>query len=91
MNIQTAIGMATTAFDEAKQALAIAERTKILVDAFIKTGSARVMFDGGQMVEMQPILTGNKQQDQWNIYYECRNWAEHSLRMSERAQGACRE
>lgn len=87
MSIQTAAAMAATELDEAKRMLAVAERAKILVDAFIKTGSARVMFDSGQVVEMQPIRTGNTQQDQCNIYYECHRWAELSLRKAMRAKG----
>ena len=91
MSIQTAIEVASAAFDEAEQEFAIAKRTKLLVGALMKSGSARVMFDGGLMVELKPVYTGKKQQDEWNIYYECRYWAERSLRKAERAQGVGRE
>ena len=84
MSIQTAIGMATKAFDEAEREFLIAKRTQLLVEAFMKSGSARVMLDGGQVVEITVSYTGHKQQDEWSIYYSCRDWAERSLRKAPR-------
>jgi hypothetical protein len=78
--IECATEMAGKALQEAKRALAVAERTTILVNAVRKTGNARVMMPNGTAVNIEILYTNSRQQNEWNIYHTCRDWAVHSFR-----------
>ena len=88
--MEYAADMADKALREAKDELAVAERTSILVDAIKKNGFARVMMHNGAICEINlshgsplragdVLLTDSRQQNEWNVYYTCRDWAARSL------------
>ncbi len=88
--MEYAADMAEKALREAKDELAVAERTAILVDAIKRNGCARVMMHNGTICEINlshgsplragdVLLTDSRQQSEWNVYYTCRDWAVRSL------------